>query len=151
VRGLNITIVSYNKRCYFISSFPFLSCIDVTPCRFCLFSFSSHSQNTRGQVLEDEEWKFRNSKYRLVNAVESQVLLYRFLPYRLHICHVNQYLLFFCEPMCGCKSLKVLISAASVCLFQSRIVTGLTNTSCDFKYGTYSSTLIYQSAFKLFH
>jgi hypothetical protein len=42
----NLTAVSYNKRCYFTTSFPFLSRIDVTPCRFCLFSFSPHSRNT---------------------------------------------------------------------------------------------------------
>ena len=41
-----LTIVSHNKWCYFISSFPFLSRIDVTPCRFCLFPFSPHSRNT---------------------------------------------------------------------------------------------------------
>jgi hypothetical protein len=44
--GWHLTIVSHNKRWYFISSFPFLSRIDVTPCLFCLFSFYSHSRNT---------------------------------------------------------------------------------------------------------
>jgi hypothetical protein len=105
---VHITVVSYNKRRYFISSFPFLSCIDVTPVCSVSFHFLLIHE-TREQVLEGVEWKFRNPKCSLVNTVGS-LTLFPFLP-TLHLSCASKFL-FLCVRVNGVKGLKVLISAA---------------------------------------